>query len=58
MVDRMPGEYASAEVIQVIRVVYLRGKGTQDDYFRRVTAFFTMDGELIGEQDPEVLRTE
>lgn len=52
MGSRAPGEYASAEVVQVIKVVYPRGKGTEADYFRRVTSYFTMDGELIGEQDP------
>lgn len=52
MGNRAPGEYARAEVVQVIKVVYPRGKGSDGDAFRRVTAFFTMDGELIAEQDP------
>lgn len=47
-------QWVSALVEKVIRVRFLRGIGTPDDPLRTVDAWFTHDGELIAERDPEV----
>jgi hypothetical protein len=46
--------YKKAEVIQVIRTTLtLRGKGVEGDVMRIVTQYWTLDGELLAEVDPE-----
>ncbi len=40
------------KVIQVIQVVFKRGKGTDDDLLREVTQYRTLEGELIAKNDP------
>lgn len=41
------------EVIEVIRTeLDLRGHGTPDEPYRRVTQYWTKDGELLFERDP------
>lgn len=41
----------AAKVIQVIVTDDLRGRGIESDPFRRVTQYFTLDGELLAEVD-------
>jgi hypothetical protein len=41
-----------AKVIQVIEVELLRGKGTEDSVMRGVTQYWSLDGELLAENDP------
>lgn len=44
----------NAKVIQVIETTLeLRGKGTSDAPYRRVTQYWTLDGKLLAEVDPE-----
>jgi len=33
----------------------LRGSGTTDDAYRRVTEVWTLDGEKVAEQDPDIV---
>lgn len=40
------------KVIQVILADELRGQGVESDPFRRVVQVFTLEGELIAEEDP------
>lgn len=40
-----------AKIVEVIRVVYQRGRGTDDDPIRNVIAHYTTEGGLIAEQD-------
>lgn len=42
----------TVEVIEVIRVVALAGKGTQDAPFREVASYWTRDGVLLATNDP------
>jgi hypothetical protein len=49
--DIIPDAVTSVDVIQVIRTVAMRGAGTQEDPFRNITQFWTMDGLLIKETD-------
>ena len=41
-----------AKVIQVIESRHCRGLGTNEDVFRTVTAYHSLDGELLAEIDP------
>lgn len=42
-----------AELITVIRTTLtLKGKGTEDSPLRRVTQYWSTDGELLAEVDP------
>lgn len=41
-----------AKVIQVIEVEITRGKGTEDSVMRGVTQYWSLDGELLAENDP------
>jgi hypothetical protein len=43
---------SSVEVIQVIKVVANRGAGLIDDPIRNVTQFWSFDGRLLAEDDP------
>ena len=43
-----------ARVIQVIEVEVTRGKGTEDSVMRGVTQYWSLDGELLAENDPLV----
>ena len=46
----------SVEVIQVIHThLARRGRGTDDDPVRIVDQYWTMDGQLLVEFDPEAL---
>lgn len=38
--------------MQVIESVVLRGDGTNEDVYREVTQYHTLDGELLAERDP------
>ena len=43
----------NARVIKVIVTdLELRGKGTSESVYRRVTQYWTLDGELLAEVDP------
>ena len=42
-----------AKVIQVIEVVSLRGRWTEENPLRNVTQYFTLDGTLLNERDIE-----
>jgi hypothetical protein len=43
----------NARVIQVIETgLDLRGKGVEGDPVRRITQYWTLDGELLAEVDP------
>lgn len=43
------------ELIQVIRTVLtLRGRGLPDSPYRRVTQYWSLDGKLLAEVDPEM----
>lgn len=41
-----------AKVIQVIRVVFLRGEGIEKDPIREVIAYFDLEGNFLCERDP------
>ena len=41
-----------AKVIQVIEVEVMRGKGTEDSVLRGVMQYWSLDGELLAENDP------
>ena len=43
---------ANSKVIQVIKTESCEGKGTEDDIYRMVTEYFTLEGELIMRHDP------
>lgn len=40
-----------AEVIKVIRVLFVRGDG-KEDCIRGVTQYWSLDGKLLAEDDP------
>jgi len=42
----------SAELVQVIRTVSVRGRGIEGDSIREVTQYWAFDGELLAESDP------
>ena len=42
----------SARVIQVIETKALRGEGTCENKIRIVTQYWSLDGELLAENDP------
>lgn len=42
---------AKSCIIQVIKTEYTKGKGTQEDPARQVTAYFNLNGTLICERD-------
>lgn len=43
----------TARLIQVIQTdLLVRGKGTEDDPMRRITQYYSIDGELLAENDP------
>jgi hypothetical protein len=41
----------SAEVIQVIKTVSIRGKGTKEDPVREIITYWSLDGEWLAERD-------
>lgn len=43
-----------AKVIQVIEVELKRGKGVEDDPIRGVLQYWSLDGDLLAENDPVV----
>lgn len=44
---------ATAKVIQVIQTsLSSRGDGTRDNHMRRITQYWSLDGELLAEVDP------
>ena len=49
--DIIPDAVTSVDVMQVIRTVAMRGAGTEEDPFRNITQFWTLDGFLIKEVD-------
>lgn len=40
-----------SRVVQVIKTIYTKGDGTQENPVRSVTAYFDFDGHLICEKD-------
>lgn len=42
----------SARIITVIETTALRGCGTEEDPCRRVRQYWSLDGKLLGENDP------
>jgi hypothetical protein len=45
--------FKQAEVLQVIRTTLeLRGSGTKESPMRRITQYWTLNGELLAEVDP------
>lgn len=48
-----PRGTSSAKVIQVIRTTAMRGKGNEDDPCRIVIQYWSLDGEMLAECDPE-----
>lgn len=49
----------NARLIQVIETeIELRGKGTEADPLRRVTQYWSTDGQLLAERDPFKERSE
>ncbi len=44
----------SVKVIQVIETKTLRGAGTMDDPARIVTQFWSLDGELLADDDTHI----
>lgn len=47
-----PGRVDSAKVIQVIQTVSRAGNGSESNPNRFVTAFWSLDGELLAVNDP------
>ena len=45
------------KVIQIIEHSERRGEGTKEDVVRMVYQLFTLDGKLIMEHDPNMLKT-
>ena len=43
----------SARVIQVIETRSIRGRGTADDVNREVIQYWSFDGELLAEREPD-----
>jgi len=43
----------AAKIIQVIETKALRGRGTEDDLCRQVVQYWSLDGELLAENDPD-----
>lgn len=43
-----------AKVIQVIEVDERRGRGVEGEPFRIVTQYWSLDGELLAENDPHI----
>lgn len=48
-----PRGTSSAKVIQVIRTTATRGKGNENDPCRIVTQYWSLDGKMLAENDPE-----
>lgn len=46
------GRLDSVTIIEVICVVFSRGRGIASDPIRLVTAYYTKDGDIIAEHDP------
>ena len=51
MAEVRPDAVTFIDVIQVIKTVAVRGSGTEEDPFRNITQFWTLDGSLIVEFD-------
>ena len=51
MTEVRPDAVTFIDVIQVIKTVAVRGAGTEEDPFRNITQFWTLDGSLIVEFD-------
>ena len=47
-----PSGTDGAKVIQVIETKSARGKGTEQQLCRVVTQYWSLDGELLAENDP------
>ena len=45
----------SAQVIQVIKTESMRGVGTDEDLCRIVTQYWDFDGNLLAENDPQIM---
>ncbi len=43
----------SVEVVRVIKVVALRGAGTDESPAREVTQWWDFEGNMVGEHDPQ-----
>ena len=52
MIKCRAGTPSMAKLVQVIQVETLRGAGTEDDVARLVTQYWSKDGVLLAEHDP------
>ncbi|KKL57922.1 hypothetical protein LCGC14_2230580 [marine sediment metagenome] len=52
MIKCRAGTPSMAKLVQVIQVETLRGAGTEDDVARLVTQYWSKDGVLLAENDP------
>lgn len=50
--DVTTGRIDSCKIVEVIEIVFLRGKGVEEDLLRTVTQWRTKSGEFIAEHDP------
>lgn len=50
--DLNTGRIDSCKIVEVIEVIFLRGKGIESDVLRIVTQWRTKTGEFIAEHDP------
>lgn len=48
----MAESVCGAAVVEVVRVVFLRGEGEHPSPVREVTAYYLPDGTFVGEHDP------
>jgi hypothetical protein len=44
-------EVRKVEIIEVIHVKFLRGKGTADEPYREVDSYWSLEGEMLAERD-------
>lgn len=44
----------SAKIVQMIKTMSTRGNGTENDPYREVVQYWTLDGVLIAEEDNAV----
>ncbi len=51
MIAKYRGSPDEVKVMSVIRVIALRGSGTDKDVYRQVTQYWGFDGVLLAEKD-------
>ena len=50
--DLPPVSHRAPRVIQVIEVYEQRGSGTEEDVYREVRRYYTLEGRYLAENDP------